>query len=85
MFLVKGAGGISRQVAFEGKQAKEQPAIQLRTQRVGKSPPFGEFRTALLQPVNAVSADEPVSVLIRAATDAGTMEVFGIHIIDIPE
>ena len=66
------------EVAFEREQAKEQLTIQLRANAVGKAPPRGKLRTAFMQPVDSVTADEPVGVLIRATADAGTMNVGGI-------
>ena len=38
-----------------------------------------------MQPVDAVTADEPVDVLIGATTDTGTMKVTGVDIIDVSE
>ena len=85
VLLVKLARGISSHMAFEREQAEEQLAIQLYAHGIGKAPPRRELRAAFMQPVDPVTADKPVGVLIRATTDAGTMKVGGIDSIDVSE
>ena len=66
------------QVAFEGKQAEKQLSVQVNSQRFGPGAPGRECRVVLIHPVDQVSPNEAIALLLHASADRGCAEVLGI-------
>ena len=66
------------QVAFEGEQAEKKLTVQVNPQRFGPGAPGRKCRVALIHPVDQVSPNEAIALLLHASADRGCTEVLGI-------